>query len=267
MRRETVTIGRKTLSYLIAEPSGPTVRQRPLGTVVLLHAFPLAAAMWEANLDSIPEGWRAIAPDLRWEAGVMMNDLAGDVVDLLDHVGVPQAAVVGCSMGGYVVFELLKSAPRYLSAIGLVSTRPGADNEEGRRNRQKMIELAGREGVAAVAAQMVPKLIGPTAARDRPGLVKLVERLAAANTPDRIKAAITAMMERSDSTPLLARIDVPTLIVHGKEDVLIPSSEAEDMHRAIRHSQLELIPFSGHLPNLEQPVPFDETLWQFLKKL
>ena len=65
--------------------------------------------------------------------GVTMSDLAGDVVDLLDHLDVTHAAVVGCSMGGYVLFEILKSAPRYVSAIGLVSTRPGADNEEGQQ--------------------------------------------------------------------------------------------------------------------------------------
>ena len=100
-----------------------------------------------------------------------VSDLAGDVIDLLDHLDITQAAVVGCSMGGYVLFEMLKSAPRYISAVGLVSTRPGADNEEGRRNRQKMIDQVDREGVEAIAAQMVPKLLGATTQRDRPDLV------------------------------------------------------------------------------------------------
>ncbi len=278
MRREAATVGHKSISYLISEPSAPAVRQRPLSTVVFLHAFPLQAAMWEPSLGAMPEGWRAVAPDLRWTppslagasfgaAGPSMSDLAGDVVDLLDHLGVTKAAVVGCSMGGYVLFEMLKSAPRYLSAVGLVSTRPGADNEEGRKNRQKMIEQVDREGVEAIAAQMVTKLLGATTQRDRPDLVKQVKDLIVTNTPDRVKAAIAAMMDRSDSTPLLAKVDVPALIIHGAEDALIPPSEAEGMHRAIRNSQLELIPLSGHLPNLEQPAPFDATLWQFLKKL
>jgi len=267
MRREAVTIGRKAISYLIADPAEPAIRQRPLSTVVFLHAFPLQSAMWESNLGTVPEGWRAVAPDFRWETGVGMSDLAGDVVDLLDHLGVTQAAVVGCSMGGYVLFEMLKSAPRYISAVGLVSTRPGADNEEGRTNRQKMIEQVDREGVEAIAAQMATKLVGATTQRDRPDVVKQVKNLILTNTPERVKAAVTAMMERHDSTPLLAKIAVPALVVHGAEDTLIPPSEAEGMHRAIRNSQLELVPFSGHLPNLEQPVPFEAMLWQFLKKL
>ncbi len=267
MRREAVTVGHKSISYLIAEPSEPAVRQRPLSTVVFLHAFPLQSAMWESNLGAMPEGWRAVAPDFRWQAGVGMSDLAGDVIDLLDHLDVTKAAVVGCSMGGYVLFEMLKSAPRYISAVGLVSTRPGADNEEGRKNRQKMIDQVDSEGVEAIAAQMVTKLLGATTQRDRPELVKQVHTLIVGNTPDRVKAAVKAMMERNDSTPLLAKVDVPALVVHGAEDTLIPPSEAEGMHRAIRNSQLELIPFSGHLPNLEQPVSFSATLWRFLKKL
>ena len=267
MRREAVTVGHKSLSYLISEPPAPSVRQRPLSTVVFLHAFPLQAGMWESNLAAMPDGWRGVAPDLRWQSGLGMSDLAGDVVDLLDHLQVTKAVVVGCSMGGYVVFEMLKSAPRYFSAVGLVSTRPGADNEDGRANRQKMIELVDREGVAAIADQMVTKLLGAASQRDRPDLVKHVKSLIVTNTPDRVKAAIAAMMNRNDSTPLLATIDVPALIVHGAEDALIPPAEAEGMHRAIKNSQLELIPLSGHLPNLEQPAPFDTTLSQFLKKL
>ena len=195
MRRESVTVGHKSLGYLISEPSDPVVRQRPLSTVVFLHAFPLQAAMWESNIGTLPEGWRAVAPELRWQSGVGMSDLAGDVVDLLDHLSVTKAAVVGCSMGGYVLFEILKSAPRYLSAVGLVSTRPGADNEEGRKNRQKMIEQVDREGVEAIAAQMVTKLLGATTQRDRPDLVKQVKNLIVTNTPDRVKAAVAAMID------------------------------------------------------------------------
>lgn len=267
MRREAATVGHKTLHYLLTDESEPAVRQHPRSTVLFLHAFPLQAAMWAATLGALPEGWRGVAPEFRWEPGVTMRDLAGDAVDLLDHLRVKQAVVFGCSMGGYVLFEMLKSAPSYIGAVGLVSTRPGADNEEGRKNRQKMIEQVDREGVEAIANQMVPKLVGVTTQRDRPDLMAHLRASILSNTPDRVKAAVTAMMERGDSTPLLAKIDVRALVVHGAEDTLISPTEAEGMHRAIRKSQLELIPLSGHLPNLEQPDPFNAILSQFLKKL
>ena len=170
-------------------------------------------------------------------------------------------------MGGYVLFEILRSAPSYVSAIGLVSTRAGADNDEGTRNRDKMIDLVTRDGVEAVAAQMVPKLLGATTQRDRPDVVTGVHALVVENTRDGVRTAVTAMKERADSTPMLGRIDVPALIVHGTEDSLIPPSEAETMHKGIGRAQLELIPAAGHLPNLERPSAFEHKLWQFLNTL
>jgi 3-oxoadipate enol-lactonase len=130
-----------------------------------------------------------------------------------------------------------------------------------------MIDLVIREGAEAVASQMVPKLLGATTRNDRPDLTKHVHNLIVGNPREGIKTAVNAMMERADSTSLLAKIDVPALIVHGTEDTLIPPSEAEGMQKAMRNAQLELMPFSGHLPSLEQSAPFDGILWQFLNKL
>lgn len=275
MRREHVTVGHKQISYLISEPSAPPPRQHPLRTVVFLHAFPLQATMWEPNLGAIPDGWRAVAPDFRGfgksplpDSGTpRMSEFAGDVIDVLDRLEVTEAAIIGCSMGGYVLFEMLKSAPRYISAVGLVSTRAGADSDEGKKNREKMIDQVDSEGVDAIAAQMVPKLLGAKTQRERPDLMKHVRNLITANTGDGIKTAIQAMMERGDSTPLLGRLKVPTLIVAGVEDTLIPPTEAEAMHRAVPVSKCRVMPFVGHLPNLEQPAAFDGFLWPFLQKL
>lgn len=275
MRRADVEIGHKRISYLVAEPSAPADRRHPVRNVVFLHAFPLQAAMWEPTLDAVPDGWRAIAPDYRGFGGSplpdsgrsAMDEYAGDVIDLLDRLEIAQAAVIGCSMGGYVLFEILRMAPHYVSAAGLVSTRPGADTEEGRRNREKMIDLVVREGAEGVAADMVPKLLGATSRNERPDLTKQVRELVVGNPREGIKTAVQAMMDRRDSTPLLGRIDAPGLIVHGMEDTLIPPREAEEMHKAMRNAQLELIPFSGHLPNLEQRATFDTILWQFLNRL
>lgn len=275
LRRERITIGHKSLSYLIAESPPPANPRRPRETVVFLHAFPLQASMWAATLEAISEQWRAVAPDLRGFGDTpvpsgtthLMADLAGDVVDLLDHLHVPQAVVVGCSMGGYVAFQLMKSAPRYVTALGLVSTRAGADSEEGRQNRRKMMAQVDEEGVSALAAQMAPKLLGLATQKQRPDFIDYIRGLILPNPPAGVNAALRAMMEREDWTPLLSHIEVPTLIVHGAEDALIPIAEAESMHRAIPRSEYQPMPGSGHLPNLEQPDAFNARLGQFLGTL
>jgi pimeloyl-ACP methyl ester carboxylesterase len=238
----------------------------------LLHAFPLNADMWQPQIRALPAGWRLIAPDYRGfgesslSSSPTMNDLAGDAVDLLDKLEIHEAVVAGCSMGGYVAFELLASASAYVKGLVMVDTRAGADTEEGRAGRRKMLEKIQQEGARAIADEMTPKLLGPSTQRDRPDLVKHVHSTIAAASPAAIAMAVTAMMERKDMTAALGAISVPTLIIAGVEDTLIPLPAMQQMHVAIKGAQFHTIDSAGHLPNLEQPDAFDQLLHQFLRQ-
>ena len=274
MRREQLKIGRKTIGYLVSETTAAGARQQPLRTILFLHAFPLNADMWHTQVGVAPPGWRMVAPDYRGfgesslpeSPGTTMNDLAGDAIDLLDRLEITDAVIVGCSMGGYVAFELVESAPGYVKGLVLIDTRAGADTEEGKAGRQTMLETIDRAGSDAIADEMTPKLLGATTRRARPDLVKHVHHMIRGAHPAGIRMAVEAMMSRKDMTPALGRITVPTMIIAGAEDALIPVPAIQDMHGAIKHSQLVTVPFAGHLPNLEQPGPFDVELQQFLRQ-
>jgi pimeloyl-ACP methyl ester carboxylesterase len=84
---------------------------------------------------------------------------------------------------------------------------------------------------------------------------------------DGVVGALEAMMGRPDSTPALSSIDVPTLIVAGEEDAIMPMAEAKAMHAAIGGSTLEVITGTGHLSNLERPAAFNHVVSEFLAKL
>jgi len=275
MQRAQVTIGRKTLSYLISDQAQPAARQHPPRHVLFLHAFPLHAEMWEHNLGALPEGWRGIAPDFRGFGQSPLPpgdkhriiDFAGDMIDLLDRLDITDAVVVGCSMGGYALFEMIHTAPHYVSGAVLVSTKATADTEEAKAGRRAMIERLEQGGVSVIADEMVPKLLGTTTQRERPDRVKHVRQMIHSNKPETVKMAINALMERADSTPLLPHMKIPSLIVAGVEDTLIPPAQADEMHKVIPNSACEKMPLAGHLPNLEQTAPFDALLYQFLQKL
>jgi pimeloyl-ACP methyl ester carboxylesterase len=272
MRREQIRIGRRQIGYLISETPAPGARQQPLRNVVFLHAFPLSAQMWRPQIDVVPAGWRMIAPDYRGfgqsspsdSPETTMKDLAGDLIDLLDHLEIHEAVVAGCSMGGYVAFELLASAPHYVKGLVLIDTRAGADSEEGKAGRRKMLEKVDTGGSEVIASEMTPKLLGATSQRESPGLVKQVQEMIRSTDPAAIKMAVTAMMERKDMTASLNDVKVPALVIAGAEDTLIPLAAAEEMHRAIPRSAFEIIPLAGHLPNLEQATAFDVALQRFL---
>ena len=120
------------------------------------------------------------------------------------------------------------------------------------------------QGVEAIASDMLPKLLAPGTYQEQPDLVAFVHEMMLATSTDGIVGALAAMRDRPDSAPLLPGITVPTLVVHGVEDQLIPVSEAQAMHEAIPKSDLVLVPGAGHLPNLEQPDLFNDAVREFL---
>jgi 3-oxoadipate enol-lactonase len=258
------------LRYLESLPGDDAEARRPRGTLVLIHAFPLNARMWERQGMLAEHGWRVIMPQLRGfdgdprEPGQSMDDYAGDVIDLVDALHVGDAVIGGLSLGGYVTLAMFRHAPRYFRGMVLADTRAEADSAEATANRQKMLALVRERGPRAVADEMLPKLIGETTARETPDLADRVRDLAVGSSAEALAGAVTAMMTRPDSTPLLASIHCPTLIVVGEEDRLTPPPLSQSLHQAIAGSELVTIPRAGHLSSLEQPDAFNAALVRFL---
>jgi 3-oxoadipate enol-lactonase len=259
------TIGK--LRYLEAPSQG----DRPRGTLVLLHAFPLNARMWEPQLALAAHDWRVLAPDLRgFGAGAddapasTVDEYAGDVIDLLDALNIEDAIIGGLSMGGYAAFAIFRRAPRYVRGLILADTRSQADTPEGTAGRMRMLQLLTEKGPAAVVDEMIPKLLGATTRASRPDVVDRVRALALSSPPEAIAGAIRALMTRPDSTPLLSTIHCPTLILVGEEDTLTPPPLSEELHQAIAGSELVVVPGAGHLSSFEQPDAFNSALAAFL---
>ena len=267
MTRQYCHVGSRTIAYLDSGPGATHLR-----TLLLLHAFPLGAGMWEPQMRDVPSGWRLLTPDLRGFGGTTdpdlaspsMDDYAQDAIDLLGELGVSRAVVGGCSMGGYATFAVLRQAPDLVEGLVLADTRAGADSPEGRANRRGMLALVDREGPSGVAREMMPKLIGATTRQQSATIESTVRRFIKQQSPEALRGAIQRMMDRPDSMPLLEAVRVPTLVVVGEEDELTPVTEARKIAEAIPGARLEVIPEAGHLPNLERPARFNAALASFL---
>jgi 3-oxoadipate enol-lactonase len=270
------------ITYLEALPPA-SVRKR--GTLVLLHAFPLNAHMWEPQLALAAGGWHVVAPHARGMASGRpfdsaqgrpfdsaqgrpvnsIDDYAADVIDFLDGLHLEDAVIAGLSMGGYVAFAVMRHAASYFRGLVLADTRTQADTREGLEARHRMLRTLDEKGTAAVADEMIPKLLGATTMAERPDVVERVRRIALENSPQSLAGAVRALMSRPDSAPLLPSIHVPTLIVVGEEDGITPPADAEAMHGRIPGSELARLPRCGHLSSLEQPVAFNAVLARFLE--
>jgi pimeloyl-ACP methyl ester carboxylesterase len=271
MHRQYLHVGDRTLAYFDSAPGDATAK-----AAVFVHAFPLAASMWEAQLKAVPSGWRFLAPDLRGFGGSTierdsespsMDDYAADVVDLVRELGISSAVVGGCSMGGYALFALLRKTPEVARALVLVDTRAGADTLEGRGNRRNMLALLDREGPSGVARDMVPKLLGKTTVEERPDVESSVRRLIKQQSVEAIRGAIVRIMDRPDSFQTLKAVNLPALVVVGEEDTLTPVEESRKLSAALSNAELVVVPRAGHLCSLEQPDAFNRSLNTFLARL
>ncbi len=271
MPRHFQHIGSRTIAY---HDSAPGESKR--NVCVLLHGFPLSAAMWEPQLHGIPDGWRFIAPDLRGfggssesdpNDGESIDDFASDVVALLAELGITEAVIGGLSMGGYVALAILRRAPHLAAALIFADTRAGADSPEGRANRRSMIALVDREGPSGVAREMMPKLLGKTTRETNPQVEPVVRHLINRQSPNALRGGLIRMMQRPDSMPLLATTAVPTLVVVGDEDEITPLAESQRIADAVPGASLVVIPKAGHLSNLERPEEFNQALATFLGRL
>jgi 3-oxoadipate enol-lactonase len=237
--------------------------------LLLLHAFPLDARMWEAQLSAFSGVVPVIAPHLPGFGG---TEPAGDVMTLggaadrvlaeLDRAGVDRAVVCGLSMGGYVAFELWRRARHRFAGLVLANTRAEPDDEEGAARRRALAERLRREGNGFLV-ETPPPLLSQGAPEE---LWAYVRRLIADQPADAIAAASLGMAERPDSRPDLAGIDVPALVITSTDDRLIPSAMSEPMADAIPEAALLVIEGAGHLSNLEQPDTFSGALEEHVER-
>jgi pimeloyl-ACP methyl ester carboxylesterase len=240
--------------------------------ILFIHGFPFDHRMWRHQLSGLAR-WQCIAPDLRGArsaevpsalSAYTMSTYADDLVALLDRAQIRQAVMCGLSMGGYIIFELLRRHPHRVRAAILCNTKAAADTPEAKRGRDALAATAQREGAAAVAAELVPKLL---AREQRDDVVREVTEMIERQPVTGIVGALHALRERPDSTPLLSRIQFPVLVVAGEDDQIAPAAGMRDMADAIPGAEFVLIPAAGHLTPIEQPSKVNEALAAFLEKL
>jgi 3-oxoadipate enol-lactonase len=258
-------------------------------TMLFLHGYPFDKSMWSGQLAAIVAAvFRAIAPDLRGlgetvaptlvgdSAGeshrlksvplATMDEMARDAAALLDYLRVEQAIVCGLSMGGYVAFEFMHLFPARVLGLVLAGTRAPADNEQEKAGREQQVMTMLRAGMVPISIATLPKLLAQRTLAEKPDVVKRVRAMITRSDPKGAAAAQRGMAARRDYSEDLPKIDVPTLIIVGREDSIRPVADAEFMHRGIRNSHLEIIEDAAHMTNMEQPEVFDEALLEFLKQ-
>jgi pimeloyl-ACP methyl ester carboxylesterase len=272
-------------SYL---SDGARLRFRDSGAglpVVFLHPTPLDGEYWRPLTDDLG-GIRAIVPDLRGHGRSELGDglpvggfervpdapvltmaqLAADVLALLDHLHLKEAVFAGCSIGGYVLLELWRRAPKRMRGLALVCSKPQPDAEANIARRAANIAQVRETGTGPLFDGMAQTLIGATARSRRPEIVSEL-RARMTLTPEAAVAVQAGLATRPDSIPTVTTIAVPVLAVAGGEDPGVSPHEMEAFNAAPGGCEFHLLPDAGHLAAYEQPEKVAALLAEWMRQL
>jgi len=239
--------------------------------VVLLHPTPLDREYWRPLTRELA-GIRAIVPDFRGHGSselgtelpaggfgrvpdapiLTMERLAADVLKLLDHLRVPKAVFAGCSIGGYVLLELWRTAPQRMRGLVFVCSKPQPDAEANLAKRAETIGRARAEGVTALFDGMAQSLLGATTRKEHAEIVEEV-RARMTLTPESEVAVQAGLATRPDSVPTVATIRVPVLAIAGAEDTSVTAADMESFRTAPGGCEFHVLAGAGHFAGYEHP--------------
>jgi pimeloyl-ACP methyl ester carboxylesterase len=218
-----------------------------------------------------------LCDDLVWRAQAeALSDLADFVIvdfpDLDDFGDMAERAVDevggefhlwGHSMGGRVALEVWRRSSARVRSLVLFDTAVHGVREGEAASRRVLVDLSAREGMAATADAWLPQMVDP-ARWDDEALMERLRAMVLRATPEQHARQINALVTRADQTPILATIDVPTLVAVGRHDAWSPVVQHEEIAGAIAGARLEVIEDAGHFSTIERPDAVTALLREWL---
>lgn len=224
----------------------------------LLPGLLCDAVVWTSQVEALKDHGPIHVADL-WGPS-SFEEMA---VKVLDEAAGP-LAVAGHSMGARVAMEMWRLAPERIMRLALFSTGFHASGPHEKASRQELIDLAYREGMAALAARWLPPMLHPDRLSDG-ALVEMLTAMVCRCTPQVFEAQQTAGLNRPDATGYLERIACPTLVLVGRQDGWSPLSRHEEMARRIPGARLEVVEDCGHMATVERPGKVSAAMLDWVK--
>ena len=242
--------------------------------LIFVHGFPLSHEMWKPQREFFSKSHSVISYDLRGHGQSDVGDgqytlehYVDDLFMLMDHLKLECSVVCGLSMGGYIALRAFEREPGRFLGLVLCDTKSEADSDEAKLKRAGAIRHIKKTGMAPFVEEFTKTVLSEKTLQTKPELVHFVKGMMQRNSPLGVCGALLALAARTDTTRVLPKISVPTMILVGQEDKVTPPATAQAMLKSIPQAALHLIPDAGHLSNLENPAAFNGFLDAFLGKI
>lgn len=259
-----LTVKKLKVSYTDEGPGNAPV-------IILIHGFPLNKSMWNKQVEVLTGNCRVIAYDVRGHGGseagtddFSIELFANDLIALMDTLKIERATLCGLSMGGYIALKAIEKYPKRFDALILCDTSCAADTSEAKDKRQMAIESIEKYGIEQYANESLKNLFAAESFITNRESTVWVKQMITETPVKTLSNTLIALAKRDDACHELSRIEVPVLILVGREDKITPPDVARIMQINIKRSSLHIVEHAGHLSNIENDYEFNEHLLSFI---
>ena len=229
--------------------------------LVLCSGLLCDAALWAPQVAALADIADIWIPDFTRQDS--MADMGATV---LREAPWPQFALAGLSMGGYIALEAFMQAPRRTTRLALLDARARPETGEDRVRRAELVALVQRErGFSALTRQLLPLMVHPSRIGEA-ALREVIVGMAERTGVEAYARQQTAIVSRRDFRPQLRHVDVPTLVLCGRDDQITPLDCSEEMAVAVPDADLVVLEDCGHMSTLERPAAVNAALGNWLRR-
>ncbi len=242
--------------------------------VIFIHGTPFNKSIWDLQVEALKNNFRVISYDLRGHGGtrgehedLAIDTFTQDLIHFMDALEIEKAIICGLSLGGYVALDAVNKFPGRFNGLVLSGVQCMEDSEEIKSGREKAISTLLTHSIEKYADDLMRELFASTSFVTRKEEVRAVRRMIIDSKPASIVSTLAALSRRHESCSNLWSLQLPVLILAGKEDAITPVSVSRFMRDNINGSVLHEIEYAGHLANLENTHEFNMLLKAFIDKV
>ena len=231
----------------------------PKKTLVLLPGLLNTRRVFEQQIDALSDVADCIVPEL-WH-----HDTISAMAEAVLTLAPPSFALVGFSMGGYVAFEIMRRASPKVERLALIDTQAAPDSAESSARRRALLEQTKIGRFHGVQRTLLPQLVHRRHIDDAT-IAQPIFDMAQEIGAEGFALEQQAIMGRADSRSLLVDIEIPTVVIVGRQDQVTPLQRAEQMAADIATSRLVVLEECGHMSPLEKPAEVTAALRRWLSE-
>lgn len=245
-------------------------------TILFGHSMLFNLRMFDDQVSFLSDKYRCVRFDFRGqgksqvtEGGYDLDSLTDDVIELIKTLDCKPCHFVGFSMGGMVAMRLAIKHPDLLKSLILIDTSSDVEPKEKMGKNKLMIWVSKHFGLSLLANQIMSMFFSANFIYDnnRKELKKYWKNHLLANDKVGVVKVVRGVLFRKSVTESLKKINLPTLILVGENDILTRYDKAEILHKNIKNSILNVIPRSGHMSPVEEPKIVNEEIADFLNNI